>query len=77
MAEDWTQTADWWKDPATAYLAGLQHGAQLERERLAEEDDRAWRRAVRDARKVIELADARTRADKPGTRPGDYLGRVE
>ena len=58
----WVDVEEWWQSPATAYLAGLVHGAQLERERQARDDDAEHRAAVRRAVRIIETAEARERA---------------
>lgn len=74
MGADWTSVAEWWRDPASAYLAGLHHGVQLERERIAAEDEALWRAAVRRATEHAERVDRRRAADAPGPRSGDYAG---
>lgn len=58
----WSDVVEWWTSPALAYLAGLQHGVRMERERQAADDDAAHRDAVRKALRVLEVGDARTRA---------------
>jgi len=57
--DDWTLTTDWWKHPASAYLAGLVHGVQLERDRQAVIDDDVHRETVRRALAFIERCEAR------------------
>lgn len=58
---DWTLYINWWTDPALAYLAGLQHGVQLERDRQAEDADQVHREAVRRALAFVERCEARER----------------
>lgn len=61
---DWWDITEWWLHPATAYLAGLQHGIQIAHEEMAAEDEAAWRQAVRRAVATIERADRRAAADR-------------
>jgi hypothetical protein len=63
--DDWTLYTDWWKHPAAAYLAGLQHGVQLERDRQWVEADAVHSEAVRRALAFIEICEAREAADRP------------
>jgi predicted component of type VI protein secretion system len=74
VADDWSNEVEWWASPAAAYVKGLQDGAQLVRDRLAEEDEALWREAVRQVVAIIDRADARRTADMPGVRPGDRMG---
>lgn len=59
----WTDTAEWWTDPATAYLAGLVDGARLERERQHQIDEVLWRKAVQRTVRIIEADEARDRRE--------------
>ena len=60
----WADVEEWWRSPATAYLAGLVHGAQLERERQAVDDDAVHRAAVQQVLRIVEIGEARERADR-------------
>lgn len=70
-AVDWTEVTDWWQHPASAYLAGLQHGVQLERDRQWVEADQVHRDAVRRALAFIAVCEAREEADRPRPAPHD------
>lgn len=59
----WTDVTNWWESPVTAYMAGLVHGRELERQRIAEQDDRLHRQAVRVALAEMDRADRRRLAD--------------
>jgi hypothetical protein len=60
---DWTATTEWWTDPALAYLAGLAHGAALERERQAVVDDVEHRANVQQLLDFLAVCEARDAAD--------------
>lgn len=56
--------------PACAWLVGYT-SATVDAESIWPIDDREWRRAARRPSDAIQQANARARADRPGTRPGD------
>lgn len=60
--------------PANAFAYGLAMGQAIEGELADVVDDLVHRRGVEAARKVIDKADQRARADIPGPRSGDYVG---
>jgi len=72
--DDWTLTTEWWTHPASAYLAGLVHGVQLERDRQAEIDDQVHRQAVRRALDFIAVCEAREEAARE--RRAEQLARM-
>lgn len=43
----WSDTVDWWTDPALAYIRGLQDGARMAVESYELAAERDWRAAVR------------------------------
>lgn len=69
IADPW-HAIDWWTDPAQAYLKGLQDGAELARGQMEAEHHEV----VEDMLFAMERADARRHADRPGPRPGDFMG---
>lgn len=62
--EHWTQYTNWWATPSTAYVAGLIHGAQMERNRINWENDVVHRAAVHSAIATIERVDRRRAYDR-------------
>lgn len=73
---DWTAVTDWWADPALAYLAGLQHGVQLERDRQWTEADQVHREAVERALDFIAVCEERDRWPELKRRPRqDHVSR--
>lgn len=55
---------DWWLSPALCYAKGLHDGAQLERDRIAAEDDALHRAAVKSAIAHIDRVDRRRAYDR-------------
>lgn len=60
----WPDDVDWWKVPSLAYVKGLQDGAAMERQRIADEDDQIHRAAVQAALNTIEQVDRRRAYDR-------------
>ena len=61
---EWWDLVDWWADPGLAYVKGLQDGAAMERQRIADEDDQLHREAVRAALAHMDRVDRRRAYDR-------------